>query len=45
MGGRIYDPAQRRFLTPDPLVSDPYIDQAMRPGKAGPEGLGDAMNS
>jgi hypothetical protein len=28
MGGRIYDPAQRRFLTPDPIVSDPYFDQA-----------------
>ncbi|XXY54994.1 RHS repeat-associated core domain-containing protein [Sorangium sp. So ce269] len=28
MGGRAYDPAQRRFLSPDPLVSDPYFDQA-----------------
>ncbi|XYH97317.1 RHS repeat domain-containing protein [Sorangium sp. So ce1128] len=28
MGGRAYDPAQRRFLCPDPLVSDPYFDQA-----------------
>jgi RHS repeat-associated protein len=28
MGGRIYDPAQRRFVTPDPLVSEPYVDQA-----------------
>jgi RHS repeat-associated protein len=28
MGGRLYDPAQRRFLTPDPIVSDPYVDQA-----------------
>ncbi|MGK4003468.1 RHS repeat-associated core domain-containing protein [Sorangium sp. So ce1036] len=28
MGGRAYDPDQRRFLSPDPLVSDPYFDQA-----------------
>ncbi|WP_437685110.1 RHS repeat-associated core domain-containing protein [Sorangium sp. So ce176] len=28
MGGRAYDPVQRRFLSPDPLVSDPYFDQA-----------------
>ncbi|WP_438025561.1 RHS repeat-associated core domain-containing protein [Sorangium sp. So ce233] len=28
MGGRVYDPTQRRFLSPDPLVSDPYFDQA-----------------
>jgi RHS repeat-associated protein len=28
MRGRIYDPAQRHFLTPDPLVSDPLFSQS-----------------
>src|SRR5262249_11867305 len=28
MGGRIYDPALARFLTPDPLVSKPWKSQA-----------------
>lgn len=28
MTGRIYDPTQRRFLTPDPLVADPLSSQA-----------------
>jgi RHS repeat-associated protein len=29
MGGRIYDPDQRRFLTPDPNVNEPYFGQAL----------------
>lgn len=28
MGGRMYDPAQRRFVSPDPLVVSPYFEQA-----------------
>ncbi len=29
MRGRIYQPATRRFLTPDPLVSEPYSSQSL----------------
>jgi RHS repeat-associated protein len=28
MGGRVYDPLQRRFLTPDPIVADPTFGPA-----------------
>jgi len=31
MRGRIYDPAQRRFLTPDPLISHPLFGQSYNP--------------
>ncbi|WP_437805211.1 RHS repeat-associated core domain-containing protein [Sorangium sp. So ce1078] len=28
MRGRVYDPSLRRFLTPDPLVTDPMLGQS-----------------
>ena len=31
MGARVYDPAQRRFLTPDTVVSNPLYGQAFNP--------------
>jgi RHS repeat-associated protein len=31
MRGRIYDRAQFRFLTPDPIIADPYFGQAYNP--------------
>jgi RHS repeat-associated protein len=29
MRGRMYDPGQRRFVTPDPFVSDPFFGQGL----------------
>jgi RHS repeat-associated protein len=31
MRGRVYDPRQRRFISPDPLVTDPLFGQAYNP--------------
>jgi len=28
MNGRVYDPVQKRFLTPDPVVSNPFFSQS-----------------
>jgi len=28
MHGRVYDPVQKRFLTPDPVVSEPFFSQS-----------------
>jgi len=28
MNGRVYDPVQKRFLTPDPIVSNPFFNQS-----------------
>jgi RHS repeat-associated protein len=31
MGGRFYDPTQRRFLTPDPIIAEPTATQSWSP--------------